>query len=98
VEKLLGAGLVVGVIIGNQLVSVYRHKITPPLKAAAKMPPLNHWPNQDFDIMQSEVAEWLCQQPEIRQEVFNWCKLRGAITYDLHEKRWRGIAWQESID
>jgi hypothetical protein len=73
---------------------LHHHQVTPALQAARRMPPLNHWPGQSFDIMRSEVAQWLCNQPELRQELFNWCKHRGVITYDLETRRWRGVAWE----
>jgi hypothetical protein len=43
------------------------------MQAASRMPPLCHWPGDGngFDIMASDVADWLVAQPEIRQEVFN---------------------------
>jgi hypothetical protein len=70
------------------------HRASPALQAASRMPPLNHWPGHSFDIMRSEVAQWLCDQPELRQELFNWCKHRGIITFDLETRRWRGVEWR----
>jgi hypothetical protein len=53
------------------------------------MPLLEHFKRgRPFDIAESDVADWLCQQPELRQELFNWCKRIGAITYD--NGQWRG--------
>jgi hypothetical protein len=46
------------------------------------MPALRHFHRgRPFDIMESEVAAWLCDQPELRQEIFNWCKRLGCILY-----------------
>jgi hypothetical protein len=61
--------------------------------AAAKMPPLPHWPadGRGFDIMASEVCDWLCAQAEIRQAVFNGARKCGAIEYDVESKRWAGV-------
>jgi hypothetical protein len=57
------------------------------------LPVLRHFqPGQSFDIMRSDVAAWLCDQPEIRQEVFNIFKRHGAIVYE--DGRWRGVAWE----
>ena len=59
------------------------------LKAAAQMPLLHHYVHgRRFDIMQSDVAAWLCDQPEIRQFVFNFCKRHGAVVWD--NGNWRG--------
>jgi len=38
--------------------------------------------------MESDVAAWLCQQPELRQGIFNWCKRLQAIIYV--DGRWIG--------
>jgi hypothetical protein len=67
------------------------------MRAAANMPPLNHWPpgGNGFDIMRSAVADWLCQQPEIRQFIFNVCKRDGTIVFDLDSKTWRGSDWRQ---
>ena len=61
------------------------------------MPPLTHWPNDGygFDIMRSDVVDWMCQQPELRQWLFNLVRNAGAITYDLETRTWRGVAWTE---
>jgi hypothetical protein len=62
---------------------------SPAFKAAARMPVLDHFhKGRPFRIEESDVADWLCQQPEIRQEIFNWMKRLGAIVYD--NGKWRG--------
>jgi hypothetical protein len=65
------------------------------MEAASRMPPLVHWPDDGsgFHIERSKVCDWLVAQPEIRQEVFNWCKRHGVITYDTETRTWRGIAY-----
>jgi hypothetical protein len=46
------------------------------------MPLLDHFhPGRPFNILESDVIAWLCEQPEIRQEIFNYCKRHGAIIY-----------------
>jgi len=46
------------------------------------MPLLDHHRHgRPFNIMESDVAAWLCEQPEIRQEIFNYYKRAGAIVY-----------------
>ena len=60
------------------------------LKVASKMPLLDHYHRgRAFDIMESDVVAWLIEQPQIRQEVFNFCKRAGAIVYD--DGKWRGV-------
>lgn len=60
--------------------------------AARKMPPLQHFkPGERFDIMQSAAAAWLCEQPEIRQWVWNTVKADGSVVLDLETHTWRGV-------
>jgi hypothetical protein len=64
------------------------------LLRAAQMPPLRHkLPAQDFDIAKSEVVRWLCEQPEIRQHVFNWCNDKGAIVFK--DGLWHGVDYSK---
>lgn len=61
------------------------------LREIANMPPLRHTvPGFRFDIMQSEVAAWLCDQPAVRQWVFNIAKREGVIQLDLAAGKWIG--------
>jgi hypothetical protein len=47
------------------------------------MPLLGHHcrRGESFDIMQSDACRWLIAQPEIRQEIFNFCKHAGAMVF-----------------
>jgi hypothetical protein len=59
------------------------------------MPELFHQlPGDEFDIMKSEVVDWLCQQPEIREAIYNFYRSRGAIVF--RAGRWRGAENNES--
>ena len=70
---------------------------SPALKAAAKMPVLDHFhKGRPFDIMESDVAEWLCQQPEIRQALFNYYKRNGLIVYV--DGRWVGATTYNELN
>jgi len=62
------------------------------------MPPLSHWPDDGhgFDIMRSDVVDWMCNQKELRQALFNFVKNSGVITYDLESRCWRGVEWTGS--
>jgi hypothetical protein len=67
------------------------HKPNPALQAASNLPPLPHFrKGEPFDIMRSQAADWLCQQPEIRQWIWNWAKANNAIVLDLDTHRWQG--------
>ncbi len=64
------------------------------LKSAKKMPPLYHSvpakDPEDFDIMESEAAEWLCNIPEVRQKIFDMANRKGLIIYDPDTRKWKG--------
>jgi hypothetical protein len=52
------------------------------------MPLLDHYHRgRPFNIMESDVAAWLREQPEIQQEIFDYCKRNGAIVYDDGKRR-----------
>ena len=55
------------------------------------MPPLRHKVGDEFDIMRSEVAAWLCEQPSIRQYAFDIAHAAGVIVYDAGTGEWRGV-------
>ena len=60
---------------------------------ACEMPELRHSvPGEEFDVMRSEVAEWLCSLPEVRQRVFDRAKDARLIVYDGESGTWRGAA------
>jgi hypothetical protein len=62
---------------------------SPALKAAAKMPLLDHYHRgEPFDISRSDVVRWLCDQPEIQQALFNYYKRNGLIVYV--DGKWMG--------
>lgn len=47
--------------------------------------------DKKFDIMKSEVAAWLVEQPGIRQFVFNKIREAGMIAYDGETGTWKGV-------
>lgn len=60
-------------------------------EAACNMPRLKHTlPGVKFDIMNSEVAKWLVQQPSIRQTLFDLVREQGLIVYDPQTGTWEG--------
>lgn len=60
--------------------------------AARKMPPLRHSiPGQPFDIRNSEVIQWLIQQPDILKYIFEKANTGlHAIRYDSNTGTWQG--------
>ena len=66
------------------------------LDPARQMPPLHHTVTHGaFDIMDSEVAAWLVNVPEIRQKVFNMAMNHGVIVYDPDARMWKGADWSD---
>lgn len=58
---------------------------------AAEMPPLHHkWKGEPYDVMESEVVEWLVEQPEVRERVFYEARQSGMIEYDRETGEWVG--------
>ena len=62
------------------------------LDKAAKMPELAHYPNKElpYDVMKSDVAAWLIEQPEAREWLCAAARSYGAIVYDADANKWRG--------
>ena len=61
------------------------------LDAVRTMPSLRHSiPGEAFDIRKSEVASWLCSQPEVMQYVFDQANYTGSIVYDVETGTWAG--------
>lgn len=66
------------------------------LDAARRMPALRHSiPGEEFDILDSEAAEWLASQSEIRQYLFDKAKQLDLIRYDRESGAWSGAATEE---
>ena len=62
------------------------------LDCAKKMPPLKHGMGDDeFDIMNSDVAAWLMNQPEIRQKIFNMAVNKKLIVFSPKTRKWQGV-------
>ena len=68
------------------------------LEYARQMPPLRHRVGDEFDIMNSEVAEWLCSQPAVRQYLFDAAKELKVIVFDQETGTWSGCAKQVTAD
>ena len=65
------------------------------IEIAKTMPPLKHSvEGKPFNIMESEVVNCLCSQPEIRQYVFYSMNLLHAIEYDKEAGTWKGVDWK----
>ncbi len=62
------------------------------LEVARKMPPLYHTlPEKEFSIENSEMAQWMMQQPEILQYIANRIKDGHHIVYNRETGKWQGV-------
>jgi hypothetical protein len=41
-------------------------------------------------LSRSAAIDWLCAQPELREQLLSWCRIEGAIELDLQSARWHG--------
>jgi hypothetical protein len=62
------------------------------------MPPLEHCRAEDaaepFDIMKSEVMQWVVAQPELLSVMFNNLIGHGHIVYDIDLQKWKGKLYE----
>jgi hypothetical protein len=64
---------------------------TKALRRARHMPRLRHvLPGEEYGEAKSEVLNWLCSQPELRDAVMQFCSYNKAIVYDKKDGTWRG--------
>jgi hypothetical protein len=71
-------------------------KISAKIQAAKTMPPLRHsLPGQEFDIAKSEVVQWLTNQPEILQWLFESVKDKALIAYNPSNGTWQGVDYAD---
>lgn len=66
------------------------------LEVARKLPPSYHTiPGQEFDVNKSEVINWLIEQPEILNYLWNNIKQSSYVFYDSETGTWTGIDWED---
>ena len=61
------------------------------LDAGRAMPPLRHKVCEPYDVTKSEVAKWLCSQPEIMEYIVGRMNAAGFIVFDPVTRLWQGI-------
>jgi hypothetical protein len=65
------------------------------MQAARQMPVLDHYRHgRHFNILESDVANYLCQLPEFRQLAFNIARRNGAIVF-RSDGRWVGADFNQ---
>lgn len=69
------------------------------LKIARKLPPSYHTvPGEEFDIKKSEVMQWLLNQPDILNYLWNNIKQSGDVEYDSDTGIWTGVDYDGEED
>lgn len=64
------------------------------LEVVQKMPPLQHSnPNETFDIKKSKVVQWLINQPDILNWLWNHAKQK--CTYNPDTGEWQGVNYED---
>jgi len=70
------------------------HEIIKTISANMPSGMLHSKPDGSFDIMQSQVADWIASElvadPEFLQSVFNKAREYETITFEPESKTWKG--------
>lgn len=67
------------------------------LNCLKQMPPLHHTTGNKYDIMSSEVMDWIVAQPEVRQWLYDKITDKSGgkkpefIKYNPKTKTWQGV-------
>lgn len=57
------------------------------------MPELYHTlPGEEFSLNKSQVIDWLINQPELQQHIFDFVKNNKLIVFDQKSKKWKGVS------
>jgi hypothetical protein len=62
------------------------------------MSPKRHKKGEPFEIIESDVAVWLCSLPDIMQVVFDTARQSGLIVYDKTTGMWHGSAYRAKAE
>lgn len=66
------------------------------LNIARNLPPSYHTlPGEKFDIKKSEVINWLIEQPEILNYLWDNIKQSGDVEYDPTTRIWTGVDYDD---
>ena len=69
-----------------------------PIAGIDKMPPLAHSAPGGFDIMASDVVDWLVSQPTVRQKIFDLARSSNLIAFDQVSRKWQGKNYNAADD
>ena len=59
------------------------------LSVVGRMPPKYHkHPGENYDVMKSEVCNFLMNMPEVREYLFS--QMKPAMLFDPVTRQWRG--------
>lgn len=67
------------------------------LDTAKSMPPLYHkLPGENYSTEKSQAIQWLIQQPEIQEFIWDKIKQSGDVFYNSATGKWQGVDCQET--
>lgn len=66
------------------------------LDKAKMMPPLRHKVGEHYDVMKSEVCDYLCSIPEVRERIFDLAKEKKFIVFDPETRTWSGNRYESN--
>lgn len=71
-------------------------KISKKMEIGRNLPPSYHkLPGEKYDIKKSEIVQWLIQQPEILQFLWDQFQPSGYIIYDRSTGKWHGVDYDK---
>jgi len=87
------------IINGNKCkkkVTTLKYQRSKLIQIARKMPPLYHTiPGKQFDIQKSEVIQWLINQPEILNWMWNNVKQSKDVVFNPESGTWQGADFED---
>ena len=67
------------------------------LDIAKLMPPLYHkLPNEPYSTEKSQAIQWLIDQSEIQEFIWDKIKQSGDVAYDSDSGKWQGVNYDEN--
>lgn len=73
-----------------------KHQRSKLIQIARKMPPLHHTiPGKQFDIQKSEVIQWLINQPEILNWMWNNVSQSKDVVFNPESRTWQGADFED---
>lgn len=76
-----------------------RRKKSVKLEVAKNMPMNFHkLPGMEYDPDKSKVLDWIANQPELLEWIFEQLRSTGYIVYDPAWQAWHGVDFRKAVD